>query len=1041
MPQKNTTVNRRKSSYSTVVSRGGEQNGKDRSGESILDGKYTLESRMDVTSGEADLYLCADPEGRTFVAKLYRRSDALKKDVLQLLAGMDSPYVASPVDYGAVGDTPVTILPYFRKGSLLGKTFSLDTLKSSLIPSINEGLRALHEKGMIHKDIKPSNLMLSDDGKSVKIIDFGISSVLDQDVSLIKTTTGISVAYSAPETFSGTYLRDSDYYSLGITLYELYAGHHPFRQAGDDDMAAVASLMRISFPEDFPQDLRRLISGLTYKDLTYRNDTSNPNRRWGYQEIKAWLNGEALPAPGEQGARAAGSAAGTLSASGSGFSRPYKLGRQELNSIAELVAALGCNWVEGKKHVGRGLLSAFLSQQGEQSLASLVMDCEAEETASADSREKSIPDISYFKLLLEMNPDSQVLYWKDMSYSSAGEFAQQLLYDALRGDDLEKSAAQLRDIAGHVCERNGGSPDALELVDKFIAMTPGIDALSKVLNYCLFIGGDNADILAQPLSGVGSMFSSFEEFRRFAENPPSDGNFILQFFYASGALLTAGLKVYLSKIAEVFRTFDDLMTRIIYRNRYEADYASLRRWYSVSQLERKGVFTVSSMLTDYVKVRTEMEGRNFAILHFEVLPMKFFASCADDRLGFAISIGPGVTSLSRMFDGCARLKSVPMFDTSRVADMSEMFRNCEALEFVPKFDTSSATDMTAMFAGCKNLEEIPDFSVASGAATDGIASGCGKIILSGKLPEFLAVKSRDSIFHVKKSWTSGGGYGSASGSGADYGASGSGSWTGESTEGAEELLQSCGDYVRLVKNIRSVELLDYNEIFFDGREDLVEALRDVARSYGKVRIVSASAMGLFSRMVGSSREVGFTIYLASAVTSVSRMFSDCYDLVRAPEFDTSHVTDMDEMFYNCQRLVSVPHYNTSRVVSMRGMFDGCTSLKNVPRFDTSRLAYADRMFYGCAGLVREPDIALPPGASDYQMYEGCTGIMSRRDDVYVFSNEGRNVYVPFDQGIQEGTVLENYNLHRGESSCLLTLLKVLGVLFLLSVVMAACQTH
>ena len=82
---------------------------------------------------------------------------------------------------------------------------------------------------IIHKDLKPSNIMLLDDNRSVAIIDFGISSVVEQGNTVLVTKTGMTPEYSAPETFRKSLFEESDYYSFGITLYELYCGYNPYK--------------------------------------------------------------------------------------------------------------------------------------------------------------------------------------------------------------------------------------------------------------------------------------------------------------------------------------------------------------------------------------------------------------------------------------------------------------------------------------------------------------------------------------------------------------------------------------------------------------------------------------------------------------------------------------------------------------------------------------------------------------------------------------------------------------------------------------------
>lgn len=195
-------------------------------GTTICD-KYKVQSQLEVSSGEADLFLCSDGS-RQYVAKVYKRKFAIKQEVIDALLKIDSPYVARLYETGTYNGYPVEILPYYERGSLQGKTFTEDELVRKIIPNINEGLHAIHKAGIIHKDLKPSNIMLNSDGETVSIIDFGISSIIADGNTVLVTKTGMTPEYSAPETFKNLFLRESDYYSFGITLFELFCGYAPY---------------------------------------------------------------------------------------------------------------------------------------------------------------------------------------------------------------------------------------------------------------------------------------------------------------------------------------------------------------------------------------------------------------------------------------------------------------------------------------------------------------------------------------------------------------------------------------------------------------------------------------------------------------------------------------------------------------------------------------------------------------------------------------------------------------------------------------------
>ena len=253
----------------------------------VLCGKYSVVKKMDIVTGEADLYL-VECNNVQYVAKIYRRKVAIKPEISQKLMNIKSKYVAAIYETGEVNGFPMEIIPYYRYGSLQGRKYTYEQLKRDVIPSLNEGLKVLHENGILHKDLKPSNIMVGDNLKDVAIIDFGISSAREDNNTIIVTKTGMTPEYSAPETFRNLFLEESDYYSLGITLYELFCGYTPYNNMEQEAIEQYISVQRIPFPDEMPEDLQNLIAACTYYDITNRKNKSNPNRRWTYEEVKKW---------------------------------------------------------------------------------------------------------------------------------------------------------------------------------------------------------------------------------------------------------------------------------------------------------------------------------------------------------------------------------------------------------------------------------------------------------------------------------------------------------------------------------------------------------------------------------------------------------------------------------------------------------------------------------------------------------------------------------------------------------------------------------
>ena len=380
----------------------------------LLCGKYRVVEKMSVATGEADLYVCSY-NSKKYVAKVYRRTASIKTEVTEQLKQLKSPYVAAVYEIGEYRGATVEILPFYSKGSLSGKTFSYEQLRNSIIPCLNEGLKALHDAKIIHKDLKPSNIMVTDDQQAVAIIDFGISSVPEAGNTLIVTQTGMTPEYSAPETYKGLYSTNADYYALGITLYELFCGKTPYGNMLAEDIEKYIAIQRIPFPKTMPTELQELIRALTYYDISNRRDKNNPNRRWGYDEVKKWLAGIKQTIPGESVDRRS--------------TRPYFFVGKNYTTRTELVRALVENWDEGKKELFRGKLSDYYK----------IYDSEAHQICQSAEREATRTsgkdDFIFWKTMYALQPQTKDFFWKGQVYIGFPALGRALL-EQLRKNSL-----------------------------------------------------------------------------------------------------------------------------------------------------------------------------------------------------------------------------------------------------------------------------------------------------------------------------------------------------------------------------------------------------------------------------------------------------------------------------------------------------------------------------------------------------------------------------------------------------------------------------
>lgn len=399
------------------------QNGK------FLGNRYLLGERLEAAAGEADLFYCTDTAGDPdirFVAKIYRRNAAAKREVIEKIIELDCPYIGVCYEAGEWNGRSYEIIPYYEKGSLQGQTCSYEELRSVIIPSLNSALKELHDAGIIHKDLKPSNIMRKDNG-GVAVIDFGVSSVIEEGLTMLVDKTGLTPTYSAPETFRDIFLRESDYYSLGVTIYELFTGHPPYAGLSGSDLERLVSVQKIPMPEDMPMALQDLITGLTYGDISNRRDKTNPNRRWTFEEVSRWIAGEKQPVPGKGG--------GLLE------KQPYEFAGKLYKDLEPLAEALAMNWEAGKNELFRGNMTAYFSR---------VSDMIAEICQRAEERAATISgrdDLIFWETIYHLVPEFKRLYWKGMKWENLPALGRDILDDskngsghviALAGDMLEQ---------------------------------------------------------------------------------------------------------------------------------------------------------------------------------------------------------------------------------------------------------------------------------------------------------------------------------------------------------------------------------------------------------------------------------------------------------------------------------------------------------------------------------------------------------------------------------------------------------------------------
>ena len=249
----------------------------------IIAERYEIVGKIG-TGGMADVYKAMDHKLNRFVAvkvlKPEFREDTtfIKKfrSEAQAAAGLTHPNIVNVFDVGDDGGVyyivmelieGITLKEYIsKKGKLSIKE------ATSIAIQVSMGLEAAHSHGIVHRDVKPQNIIISTDGK-VKVTDFGIARAASSNT--ISSNVMGSVHYSSPEQVRGGYSDEkSDIYSLGITLYEMVTGRVPFD--GDTTVAiAIKHLQEEMVPPsvytpDLPYSLEQIILKCTQKSVDRR---------------------------------------------------------------------------------------------------------------------------------------------------------------------------------------------------------------------------------------------------------------------------------------------------------------------------------------------------------------------------------------------------------------------------------------------------------------------------------------------------------------------------------------------------------------------------------------------------------------------------------------------------------------------------------------------------------------------------------------------------------------------------------------------------
>lgn len=257
----------------------------------LLGGRYRAQDLLG-TGGGATVYRAADESlGREVAVKMFVPATADDDDYrrqhteMQLLATLNHPGLVTLHDAGLHTDDTGAMASYLVMelvdGADLRKRLKAGALPPEAVAELGadlaDALNYIHQNGVIHRDVKPANILVSgveeqDTRLTAKLTDFGIARVMESTMATAHGATIGTANYLSPEQAEGLKVStSSDIYSLGLVLLECLTGEKAF--PGPVVEAAVARLLRDpEIPESLDPDWADLLAGMTARDPQSRPD-------------------------------------------------------------------------------------------------------------------------------------------------------------------------------------------------------------------------------------------------------------------------------------------------------------------------------------------------------------------------------------------------------------------------------------------------------------------------------------------------------------------------------------------------------------------------------------------------------------------------------------------------------------------------------------------------------------------------------------------------------------------------------------------------
>lgn len=357
-------------------------------------------------------FLC-EKGGIQYVLKKYfsRLSDSMR-NMLEKISKSYSSHLAEIVEFDELDGNAYEVQKYYGDLTLENRD-TLNISVGTVIHDVNKALSELHSMNIIHNDIKPNNIVVSN-GHCI-LTDYG--NITDG----ARMITSYTVEYAAPEVISSGFAGTaSDYFSFGVMIYELTAGTNPFTSMSRYDSMNIKNKERWIVKEVICSEIYELITKLC---------TSDSRKRWLYSEVSDWYEkyGD-LPKVNTPVTQNLSKSVGTITWNGRSYQR---------YDLPKFVSDLGSNWEKGIAFLFSGehskeirmyspeiasaidnLTKSFSNKLNGQSILNYL-----------SNKDIDLCDSCFLKVLINSGVSFEGVYWRGFKGKSINELALEMLND------------------------------------------------------------------------------------------------------------------------------------------------------------------------------------------------------------------------------------------------------------------------------------------------------------------------------------------------------------------------------------------------------------------------------------------------------------------------------------------------------------------------------------------------------------------------------------------------------------------------------------